>query len=173
MSSTSFKVQRQGLSMPLVGFGVCKGLLNQQIEPLEWLIKLWQSFFAHPIYERMLRHSSPIIRSERSRPTYKDAPPTTRINERESRPTLASISHQVQKPSSLDPSSKITLMMLHSTFPVANSFGWCARQLLSKDAKFPWPRRMGTIMLVTLKLYVEALFPFLTVGSMCTSDLLM
>ena len=68
---------------------------------------------------------------------------------------------------------KITLMMFHSTFPVANSFGLCARQLLSKDAKFPWPHRMGTIMLVTLKLYVEALFPFLIVGSMCTSDLLM
>ena len=34
---------------------------------------------------------------------------------------------------------KITLMMFHSAFPVANSFGLCARQLLRKDAKFTWP----------------------------------
>ena len=35
------------------------------------------------------------------------------------------------------------------------------------------PDGMGAIMLVTSKRYVEALFPFLKVGSMCTSDLQM
>ena len=59
---------------------------------------------------------------------------------------------------------KITLMMFHSAFPVANSFGLCARQLLSKDAKSTWPHRRGALMVVTLKLYVEDLFPFPTVG---------
>ena len=43
-------------------------------------------FFARPIYETSttLRHSSPTTRSERSRPTYKDVPPTILINARES-----------------------------------------------------------------------------------------
>ena len=59
-------------------------------------------------------------------------------------------------------------MMFHSAFPVANSFGLCARQLLSKDAKSTWPRQRGALMVVTLKLYVEALFPFL-LGIRCIS----
>ena len=41
---------------------------------------------------------------------------------------------------------KITLMMFHSAFPVANSFGLCVGQLLSMGAKCTWPHRMGAIM---------------------------
>ena len=53
----------------------------------------------------MLRHSSPTTRSERSRPTYKDVPPTIRINERESRAKTGK-HHSRNRP---DPSATLRL----------------------------------------------------------------